>query len=651
MIPALARASLSCVLCIDPYSFPCRTVYSPSAGQSVIMSIANKFGHGHSNTAELQETRSSEEHPKTSGGESQISPPERVWGLEARLDPNVTFEEYTFWAKVEREMEIEEHRAYLQNVKSQGVLGGIKGYFSNTVGKKDSTVDTHGPAATTEKAIDGTTGSNTATLTPASPSTTHIYDAEWRTAARALRTSGWVTVFYLITTDILGWGQTPYVFANAGYNAAIGVFVLFGLAAMASGFMIWWVFVGLDSSRFPVLSFGDPFFRLFGAKARVLINIAQAFQMFCTVAVIIQGNSQIISQLSGGRICYIAVGIISVVIGIASCGLRALKHVGWLANFAVWINIVSFIIILVVAPKYGPDTTYAIQTTLLSKPLPVKTFWGVPPPEYQQQTTNAFAAQFNGIDSIVYAYSGALLFIAFLSEMRHPMDFWKGALMAQTFIMVVYIFFGAFVYTYIGQYSVSTITQSVFPVSVQAASNVLALITAFLAVFMYFNIGMKVVYLHIGQEIFGFPAMQTKRGYWYWLALGPIYWIVAWVLSMSVPNFAGLTGLIGALLSLNFTYSIPAMMYCAYVIQKGAVLPGEGYDPDTGVTTRLDNGRQRWMRGVRKTWWYSIPAVIFAMGGLAASGMGSWAAIEGLIEVFGSATGTIQTSWGCAAPG
>lgn len=37
------------------------------------------------------------------------------------------------------------------------------------------------------------------------------------------------------------------------------------------------------------------------------------------------------------------------------------------------------------------------------------------------------------------------MFVAFLSEMRHPMDFWKGLLCAQTFISVVYIFFGAFV--------------------------------------------------------------------------------------------------------------------------------------------------------------------------------------------------------------
>lgn len=612
------------------------------------------FGLG-TDAPELQEAMNPEQLRKMSMDGNHPGLRQRIWGLEARMDPTVTFEEYTFWAKIEREMEIVEQKKYLETIKEMGMLGGVKAYFSNTVEKRrgsvvsTSGIETHGPPRN-EKEMSASSGSDSPNIEPIAPSQTHDYDAEWRTAARAMRTSGWMTIFYLITTDILGWAQTPYVFANNGYNAAIGIFILFGVAAMCSGLMIWRTFLGLDSSRYPMLSFGDPFFRLFGPTARKVVNVGQAFQMFCTVAVIVSGNSQIMSQINGGHICYIAISIISVIIGIASCGLRALKHVGWICNFAVWINIVTFIIILVVSRAYGPDPTYAIETTILPKtPMPVHTSWGVPPPEYQIYSHNLFAAQFNGINSIVYAFSGALLFVAFLSEMRHPLDFWKGCLMAQVFITVVYVFFGAFVYTYIGQYSVSTISQVVNPLSVQVATNVLSLMTAFLAVFLYFNIGMKVVYLHICQEIFKMPAISTKRGYMFWLILGPMYWIFAWIVAMSVPNFGGLTSVIGGLLSLNFTYSIPGIMYVAYLIQSGSSLPGEGFDPTTGVTTRHDNGMKRHFRGLMKTWYISIPAILFTCGGLASSGMGTWAAIEGLIEVFGPG-GTIQTSWGCTGP-
>ena len=84
------------------------------------------------------------------------------------------------------------------------------------------------------------------------------------------------------------------------------------------------------------------------------------------------------------------------------------------------------------------------KATRVKKIGPIKTFTGVPPDEFQQQAPG-FAGQFNAIDTMVYAYSGALLFVAFLAEMRHPLDFWKGIFLAQAFICFVYLFFGAFV--------------------------------------------------------------------------------------------------------------------------------------------------------------------------------------------------------------
>lgn len=586
---------------------------------------------------------------------------QRTWGLAARLDPSVTFEEYTFWAKIEREMEDEEHRRYLAATKDRTFLQKIKAHFS-TKGRNNSIIPVipgltqqrdadQKDSTTDEKHVSTSDEDGSASpVSPDPPSETHVLDAEWRQAARALRTTGWGTIFFLITTDILGWSQTPYVFASAGYGLGAGIFVLFGIAAGASGLMIWRTYVGLDSSRYPVLSFGDPFFRLFGSKSRHFINVAQAIQMFCSVAVVLMGNSQILSQLAEAKVCYIAIVIINLVIGMLSGWMRALKHVGWLCNFAVWINIVTFIIVMAAAGTHGPDPTIAFQTTLLKNNDPVTTFVGTPPARYQQQTTNMFAAQFNAIDTIVYAYSGALFFVVFMSEMRRPMDFWKGCLMAQVFITVVYIFFGTFTYHYIGQYSITNITQVISPYPLQVVANVLALVTGFLAIFLYFHVGMKTVYLEVGQQLFGLPPITQKKGYYLWLALGPVYWILAMVLAVSVPNFTAITNLIGGLFSLNFTYSFPAIMYVGYAIQKAAALPGEGFDPHTGVTTRHDDGWRRYARGLRKSWYVSVPAILFCMGGLASSGMGSWSAVESLIQVFGPG-GTIQTYWGCNAIG
>ncbi|KAJ5126107.1 hypothetical protein N7526_008284 [Penicillium atrosanguineum] len=529
---------------------------------------------------------------------------QRLWGLEARLDPTVTFEEFTYWAKVEREMEQEESARYKSLTSGQGFMGVIKNYFTSNAYEDAKVRDATHASEDRDQGIQWSEKKSPDTeegaLSPIAPAGTHDFDAD------------------------------------DGYGLGAGIFLLMGLAAGASGWMIWYVFLGLDSSRYPVLSFGDPFFRLYGPKIRHFINFTQALQMFLTVAVVLLGQTGIIAQLAGSvNLCFIVCGIISLVVSIASGYMRSLKHLGWFCNSAVWINIVSFIIVCAAAAKYGPDPTAAVQTGILNKdwvtnPAPVKTFANAPPPEYQQSNADPFAAKFNGINSMVYAYSGAIMFVAFLSEMRHPMDFWKAMLVAQAFITGVYIFFGAFVYSFYGQYAYVSITQSVKPLNLQVVGNVLSLITGWLAVFLYFNVGMKTVYLEVGQELFNLPAITTRKGKYLWWALAPAF-----------------TNFVGGLFSLNFTYSLSGVMCLGYKIQQAAKLPGEGFDPATGETTRLDGGYKRWVRGFRKSWKLSIPILIFTGCGFAASGMGTWAAILALEEAFSQ---SVLTSWTCTNP-
>jgi len=160
---------------------------------------------------------------------------------------------------------------------------------------------------------------------------------------------------------------------------------------------------------------------------------------------------------------------------------------------------------------------------------------------------------------------------------------------------------------------------------------------------------MKTVYVEVFQEVLHCPPITTRKGKWLWLGLGPVYWIVAFIVAAGVPNLNGLVGFTGGVFSLNFTYSFPGMIYVAYKIQDAAALPGEGYDPVTGVTTRHDSGFKRWARGFAKSWYITAPTILYVCAGLACSGMGTWAAIEGLITQFGGG-GTVATSFGCAAP-
>lgn len=280
---------------------------------------------------------------------------ERQWGFAARLAPEVTFEEFTHWAKVERELEEIEFRRYKSLTTGGGFLGSIKGYFTTdpyAAAKRGN----HDPSALatpigdngsheTEKEAKVMDNSRDISPEAIGPNHTSDLDAEWRQASRALRTAGWGAIFYLITTDILGFSQTPYVFSCTGYGLGVGIFLLMGIAAGASGIMIWRTFLGLDSSRFPMVTFGDAFFRLFGPKTRHFINVLQSLQMFLSVAVVLLGQTFLLAQLAGpANLCLMVCAVIVLLVSMASGYMRALKHIGWFANASVWINFISFII-------------------------------------------------------------------------------------------------------------------------------------------------------------------------------------------------------------------------------------------------------------------------------------------------------------------
>ena len=87
-----------------------------------------------------------------------------------------------------------------------------------------------------------------------------------------------------------------------------------------------------------------------------------------------------------------------------------------------------------------------------------------------------------------------MLFVEFMSEMRKPFDFWKGMLSAQLFIFFVYIFFGLFVYSYQGQYTINPAPQGISSYGWQTAMNSLNLVAGLIAALLYGNIGIKVIY-------------------------------------------------------------------------------------------------------------------------------------------------------------
>ncbi|KAB5585646.1 transmembrane amino acid transporter family protein [Coniochaeta sp. 2T2.1] len=551
----------------------------------------------------------------------------------AHYDPSVSFEEYLYYAQITRAEEAEE------NVRHRALRGPttLKSIIKDRFSK--------GHHVTAATAIVGEKTDSTNIVTG-------VTEAEWKQASRAVRTAGWGGVFYLIVTDILGPFSTPWSFAQMGYGPGVALFTVFGVMAYYSGYTLYLAFLDLDSDRYPLRSYGDFFYRLFGPLPRRLVDSALGIQMMLLVSTLILSNGQAISQISQGQnggtgLCFAACLIIFMAAGFILGQIRTLQRFGWIANLAVWINLLIIFICMGVAAN-SPPNFKAAMASFSFEPGPIKVYAGTPRAG-MATGGSGFIGSLNGLNQAVYSYGGAMIFTHLLAEMRHPMDFWKALLIAEIFIYVVYMFFGIFVYSYQGQFTFNPVMQGLSPYGWQTACNIMNLFTGLIAAALYGNIGLKVLYVDVLQEVCGLPPLTVQKGKLLWLVLVPIYWAVAFVVAAAIPQFSFISGLIGALFILSFTYTLPAIIALGYGLHKDAMVHAEErFDPATRTYDYVDRGFKRWARAYGRRQLYYTCNVVYLLGAMVTTGLGVYSSVEGLIAAFSGKSAS--TSFGCGSP-
>ena len=271
---------------------------------------------------------------------------------------------------------------------------------------------------------------------------------------------------------------------------------MFAALAGFSGYLLWDCFIGLDSYQFPVKSFGDIGFRVFGTWARYMLNILQAIQLLCNVGTIIISNGEALSEASKFKLCYAVCCLVWALSGFILGQIRSLQRFTWLANAAVFINLILMFITMGAAanspPLYSASALSAGATVNAALVTPVN---GVYPPVQHSaglpKSSGGFAGSVNGAMQAVYAYGGSMIFPEFMAEMRRPRDFLKGMWSAQVFIYICYMLYGLFIYGYQGQYIQNPSYLGISSYGLQTAGNSLAIVSALIAATLYGNIGVK----------------------------------------------------------------------------------------------------------------------------------------------------------------
>ncbi|KAH8112279.1 transmembrane amino acid transporter protein-domain-containing protein [Phellopilus nigrolimitatus] len=454
------------------------------------------------------------------------------------------------------------------------------------------------------------------------------------TARRALRTASWAAIFYLITTDILGPFNAPFAFSQVGYVPGAVLYVVMGGVACYTGLILWRLFCVLDSHQYPIKTYADLAQRIFGTKFKHLCSALQSLQLIINVGTICLGNAQSVEQIArNNQFCFSIAILIWALVGMIIGQVRTLKQYGWLANSAVWLNLlIIFISMGVVA--HSPPNFVSAKAAYGIDPAPIQTAAFVSLPLF---------SKVNGIMQMVFAYGGAMIFPEFMAEMRRPMDFWKGMCCAQLLIGGVYMMFGIFFYHFQGQFTLALAYQGLSQFAWQTVGNVLALITGIIAAGLYGNIGIKVAYYHIVEQWFNGPPLMSKRGRFVWTGMVILYWSLAFIVGSAIPQVQTISGLVAAVCIMQFTYTFPPLLLVGFQMQVDA---GKNDPGDSWWNA------SRWIRGLLVGKWhlklFKLFNLVLFLGSLSMACLGMYGSGFAIKAQF--ASGGAATSFGCGAP-
>lgn len=462
-------------------------------------------------------------------------------------------------------------------------------------------------------------GSQTGSQRP--PSVT-ISAEERQAASRALRTATWISIFYLITTDILGPTSAPWAFSQLGFVSGVLLFFFLGLVAFYTGMQLWYMYLHLDSDEYPVHNYSDLTERIYGRIARHGINILQTLQLLFNVAVIILGNTQGLAQVSKFKVCFSVLAVIWTVVGMVVGQIRSLQNYGNLAHLAIWMNLVVIFITMGAVAHSAPNFQAALQqnNVTMGDGLVITS----------ATISLPFTNQIVGVMQMVYSYGGAMLFIELMAEMKRPFDFWKGMVCAQLLIVTVYLLFGVYVYAFQGQFTINPANQGISGFGLQTATNIISLLSAIIAAGLYGNIGLKVIYVNIVQDLFHGPALISRSGRFIWIGLVLGYWAIAFVVASAIPQFSNISGLVAALCILQFTYTFPPILFVGFIMQRDATKGQPEYTPGSTVAElRPDTwyNFSRWWRGFKELWWLNTFNFILFLAALATAGLGAFSSL------------------------
>ena len=356
----------------------------------------------------------------------------------------------------------------------------------------------------------------------------------------------WVCAVNMVASTIsLGIMGLPGTLVPLGLIPGIISMLVNAAATWYYGIVIW-----KFKKRYPKIhNMGDAGRVLFGKWGEIFFGgTSVLFLVFIMASHLVAGSKAIDILSNHNTTCAIAWTVIMAFVSAALTTPRTLKDNKWASIPSVLSILVAIFIVMVDVGirRPGLETIEGLQPDKY-------TLWGNPDATLVEKVS-AFT-------TIMFAFSGSVAFIPFMSELEYIDIFPKALKSLMIFETATYVAFAVTVYVCVGNLVMS-------PAIDNASSNLrkdawgAAMGTILIAGVLTAHVAAKQITVTISRESGRDLLHQTTALAWAcWL--GPIaaLWIIAFILAKTIPMFEDMLGISGAIFASLLTFGLPGCFW------------------------------------------------------------------------------------------
>ncbi|PHH82134.1 hypothetical protein CDD82_6892 [Ophiocordyceps australis] len=417
--------------------------------------------------------------------------------------------------------------------------------------------------------------------------------------------SRWETILVLITNQVgMGLLSLPKILQTLGMVPGV-------VALMAVGGITF--YTALELLRFwrvhrQCVSVVDMARVVGGPVLEGIVGVGLVVKVAMTCASATVSIAVALNTVSGHGLCTVGFAGCGVLACWALCLPRTMKFAAQ-TGIPSTLCMVAAILVVVIslgvegAPRHAPGSQWERHIVLFARP--------------------SFKEAVGAFLKVCYAYAGNVAFVSYMAEMKDPSrDFAPALAVLQLFSIALYLASAIAIYWLSAQYTTSPALGSAPLLAAKVAYGIA--LPALLATGLVFgHAAIKFLYVAVMRAMRATAQLKDRsvKSWAAWVACASFFWLVTFLLASAVPVFDSILSIASASLIAWFAFGISGVFW---------------FHRNWHVKFRGCNV------------WFALANSLLILQALFMNGVGLWAALQGLIDIFNDKSNKIGGSFTCA---